>query len=92
MNTRPSDFPSDSELDEAQPLTTLTALFDAFIGSPEWDEHDVRTRLDATVQPFWVMGAEDCQDGILFAPEAYFVPGSAQYNAYCAGWYEAAQR
>lgn len=61
-NQRPADFPTDAELAAAQPLTTLAALFDAFVGSDEWDEHDVRTQAKGTVavvgdtlngNPYW---------------------------------------
>ena len=88
MNTRPADFPTDAEIDSWQPGHTLAALLDAFVGSPEWDEHDIRERMEEEAAARR-MGAEDYANGIHFVPEQYFVPGTAAYRAYCAGWYTA---
>ena len=85
-NTRPADFPSDAEIDSWAPLNTLAALLDAFVGSDEWDEHDIRERCEHDAE-LVRMGAEDCAAGMHFVPEQYFVPGTAAYRAYCAGYY-----
>ena len=88
MNTRPADFPTDAEVDSWQPGHTLAALLNAFVGDDEWMEHDIRERMEADAE-YRRMGAEDCANGIHFVPEQYFVPGTAAYRAYCAGWYTA---
>lgn len=83
-NKRPADFPTDAELAVIQQQNTLAALFDAFVGNDEWDEHDVRTRFDHEAAQW---GAEDARSGLLFVPEQFFVPGTLDYHAYCAGYY-----
>lgn len=87
-NTRPTDFPTDAELAELQKGALLATLLEAFVGSPEWNEHDIRTQLESQAAQW---GAEDARNGEPCVPEMYFVPGTLQYQEYVMA-YQAAQR